>query len=73
MDAALSLPSSLGIVALMGVVINDSLVLITTMNRMIEEEGIPPKEAIKLAGSNRFRAVLLTPLTTFMRLVPLLL
>lgn len=73
MDAALSLPSFLGIVALMGVVINDSLVLITTMNRSVEEDGIPPKEAIKMAGSSRFRAVLLTSVTTFMGLVPLLL
>lgn len=73
MDAALSLPSFLGIVALMGVVINDSLVLITTMNRMIEEDGISPKEAIQLAGSSRFRPVLLTSLTTFIGLVPLLL
>lgn len=73
MDAALSMPSFLGIIALMGVVINDSLVLITTMNRMVEEDGVSPKEAIKIAGSSRFRPVLLTSLTTFMGLVPLLL
>ncbi|MBL1436888.1 MAG: efflux RND transporter permease subunit [Rhodobacteraceae bacterium] len=73
MGAALSLPSFLGIIALMGVVINDSLVLITTMNRMVEEDGISPEEAIVIAGSSRFRPVLLTSLTTFMGLVPLLL
>ncbi len=68
----MSLPSFLGIIALMGVVINDSLVLITTLNRLVEEDGISAKEAIKLAGMRRFRAVLLTSLTTFMGLVPLL-
>lgn len=73
MGAALSLPSFLGIVALMGVVINDSLVLITTMNRLVLEDNIPAKEAIRMAGASRFRAVLLTSLTTFMGLVPLLL
>ena len=64
--------SMCGIVALAGVVVNDSLVLVDYVNRHREEEGSVLIAAVK-AGAIRFRAILLTSLTTFAGLVPMLL
>ncbi len=68
----LSMFSVIGAVALAGVVVNDSLVLVDYLNRRVRD-GIPVTEAAATAGSARFRAVLLTSLTTFAGLTPLLL
>jgi multidrug efflux pump subunit AcrB len=67
----LSLLSMFGIVGLAGVVVNDSLVLIDATNR-IRREGYGPHEAITAAGRLRFRAIILTSLTTFAGLTPML-
>jgi len=69
----LSLLSLFGIVALSGVVVNDSLVLIDFANRRQRNEGLPPAEAVRQAGMARFRAILLTTLTTFGGLAPMIL
>jgi multidrug efflux pump subunit AcrB len=68
----LSLLSMFGIVGLAGVVVNDSLVLIDATNR-IRREGADAHEAITRAGALRFRAIILTSLTTFAGLSPMLL
>jgi multidrug efflux pump subunit AcrB len=67
----LSLMSLMGIVALSGVVVNDSLVLIDYANRQ-RREGATPLEAIHQAGGRRFRPILLTTLTTFGGLAPMI-
>ena len=67
----ISLLSFFGILALSGVVVNDSLVLVSQYN-LYRKEGLPCSEAVVKAGIARFRAVLLTSLTTFIGLVPLL-
>jgi multidrug efflux pump subunit AcrB len=72
MGIDLAIMSVIGIAALGGVVINDSLVLIDYTNRL-RKKGIPIREAIQQAGSRRFRPILLTTLTTFLGLTPLLL
>ncbi len=64
--------SMFGLVALTGVVVNDSLVMVDYVNRR-RREGEPLLEAVHTAGVNRFRAILLTSLTTFAGLTPLLL
>ncbi|MDX2478927.1 MAG: efflux RND transporter permease subunit, partial [Desulfuromusa sp.] len=71
MGMNLSFMSMLGILALCGVVINDSLVLVDYINRR-RREGMSLVAAVTLAGSARFRPILLTSLTTFFGLVPLL-
>jgi multidrug efflux pump subunit AcrB len=71
MGYALSLMSMMGIVALCGVVVNDSLVLIDYANRR-RREGASPSEAIHRAGGRRFRPILLTTLTTFGGLAPMI-
>jgi multidrug efflux pump subunit AcrB len=68
----LAIISVFGIVALTGVVVNDSLVLVDFINRA-HRTGMPVKEAIAAGGATRFRPILLTSLTTFAGLTPLLL
>jgi len=68
----LSLLSIMGMLALSGVVVNDSLVLVDWINRR-RREGMALAEAVRTAGVARFRPILLTSLTTFFGLIPLLL
>jgi multidrug efflux pump subunit AcrB len=63
--------SALGIVALSGVVVNASLVLVDFINRR-RREGMPLEEAVIAAGVVRFRPILLTSVTTFVGLIPLM-
>ncbi len=72
MGQSLAILSVFGIVALTGVVINDSLVLVDFVNRQ-REKGDSVREAIRYGASGRFRPILLTSLTTFAGLTPLLL
>ncbi|MEE4252685.1 MAG: efflux RND transporter permease subunit [Desulfuromusa sp.] len=68
----LSLLSMFGLVALSGVVVNDSLLLIDKANSF-RREGMSPREAIIAAGTRRFRPIVLTSLTTFFGLSPMIL
>ncbi|SHJ18675.1 Multidrug efflux pump subunit AcrB [Rubritalea squalenifaciens DSM 18772] len=68
----LSIMSLCGVVALSGVVVNDSLVLVEYVNRHRNDEG-SLLEAVNNAGARRFRPILLTSLTTFAGLMPMLL
>ena len=67
-----SVLSLMGIVALTGVVVNDSLVMVDFINRY-RRDGHSIEEAVMEAGPRRFRPIFLTSLTTFAGLVPLLL
>jgi len=64
--------SWLGIIALIGIMVNDGLVLIEKFNRYLKE-GNKFDEALVLAGKSRFRAIVLTTVTTVAGLLPLLL
>jgi len=68
----LSLLSMLGIVALSGVVVNDSLILIDLINRE-REAGIELGQTLRDCAIRRFRPIMLTTLTTFFGLAPMLL
>ena len=63
--------SVFGMLALSGVVVNDSLVLVDFVNRAVRE-GMCLEEALLCAGRRRFRPILLTSITTFVGLIPLL-
>jgi multidrug efflux pump subunit AcrB len=67
----ISLVSVMGVIALSGVVINDSLIMIDYANRRRAEDA-SAFEAISQAGIRRFRPILLTTLTTFGGLMPLI-
>jgi len=71
MGADLVFFSLLGIIALSGVVVNASLVLVVSINRL-REEGVGMVEAVSQAGMLRFRPIVLTSITTFIGLVPLM-
>ncbi|MEX0716810.1 MAG: efflux RND transporter permease subunit [Planctomycetaceae bacterium] len=72
MGLPLTLFSMLGLVALTGVVVNDSIVLIDFINHRVRD-GIPLEEALLDAGRRRFRPVLLTSVTTIAGLLPVML
>ncbi len=63
--------SIFGMMALSGVVVNDSLIMVHFMNTKVRE-GLSLNEAVRLAGVRRFRPILLTSLTTFFGLAPLM-
>jgi multidrug efflux pump subunit AcrB len=71
MGYSLSVLSMFGVVALSGVVVNDSLVLIDFANRK-ERTGMNRRDAIHQAGIHRFRPIILTTLTTFGGLSPMI-
>ncbi len=72
MGIPVSILSVFGILALSGVVVNDSLVLVCRIADL-RSEGSSLLDACRNAGADRFRAILLTSLTTFFGLAPLLL
>ena len=67
-----SMMSFFGIIALAGVVVNDSLILVDFVNRE-RSLGVPLIQAVMDAASKRFRAIILTSLTTFFGLIPIVL
>ena len=71
MGLGISMMSIFGIVALSGVVVNSSLVLVHYVNTR-RAAGDPLEEAVRVAGVARFRPIVLTSLTTFAGLAPLL-
>lgn len=71
MGMNLSIMSYMGMLALAGVVINDSLVLVDYVNKR-RTEGATLFDSVRNAGVARFRAILLTSLTTFFGLMPLI-
>jgi multidrug efflux pump subunit AcrB len=68
----ISLLSLSGMIAVAGVVVNDNLVLVDYINRK-REAGVELSKAIREAGAARFRPIILTSLTTFAGLTPLML
>ncbi|MEM7257797.1 MAG: efflux RND transporter permease subunit, partial [Pseudomonadota bacterium] len=71
MGMNLSIMSYMGMLALTGVVINDSLVLVDYVNKR-RADGHSLFTAVNISGAARFRAILLTSLTTFFGLMPLI-
>jgi len=72
MGLEVTLWSLIGMCAVSGIVVNDNLVLVDYINRLLKS-GITLKQAIVEASVSRFRPIILTTLTTFFGLVPLML
>jgi hydrophobe/amphiphile efflux-1 (HAE1) family protein len=66
----LSLPAFLGMVILLGVVVNNAIVLVDYVNQL-RRGGMPVREALVTAGERRLRPVLMTTITTVFGMVPL--
>ena len=71
MGVEFSIPSFFGMVPLVGIVVNDALVLLDFINRE-RRAGLPTREAVFAAGPLRFRPIILTSVTTFAGLAPLM-
>lgn len=71
MGLDISILSLFGMLALAGIVVNDSLVMVDYINGR-RLEGIPIRQAVSEAGSRRFRPIILTSITTFAGLIPLM-
>jgi multidrug efflux pump subunit AcrB len=71
MDMAISMFSLFGLVALAGVVVNDSLIMVDFINKA-REEGVPLRQAVVESGTKRFRAIILTSFTTAAVLMPIM-
>ncbi|MCH7228486.1 efflux RND transporter permease subunit [Haloferula sp. A504] len=69
----LSVPASLGFVALLGTAVMNGVVLISYLNQLREQEGMDIEEAARAGAERRFRPVMMTALLTVIGLVPLLL
>ncbi len=67
----LNLMSAIGIIVMCGIIINDSILKIDTINRL-RREGMSIDDAIHTAGNRRLKAIVLTSLTTILAVVPLL-
>ena len=72
MGLSMSILSMCGLVALTGIVVNDSLVLVTYINTL-RDSGKKLVDAVREAGATRFRAIILTSLTTAAGITPLML
>ncbi len=68
---AINILSMMGVIALIGIIVNDGLVLVSKFNLYLKE-GMPFKEAVYNAGVSRFRAIFLTSITTVAGLSPLI-
>ena len=73
MGMSMSMLSMCGVVALSGVVVNDSLVLVSFINKRRAAGDVPLRQAVIEAGVSRFRPILLTSLTTAAGVTPLML
>jgi len=67
----ISMPSMMGVLAAAGVVVNDNLVLIDRINQLVKE-GWRVYDAVVQGARDRFRPIVLTSLTTFFGLMPIL-
>jgi HAE1 family hydrophobic/amphiphilic exporter-1 len=66
----LNMMAYIGIIMLGGIAVNNAIILIDRINQL-RDDGLPKKEAILLAGSQRIRPILMTSLTTILALLPL--
>ena len=70
LDIPVSMTSFFGIIALSGVVVNDSLILVDFVNKE-RKMGAPLIQAVRDGARTRFRPIILTSMTTFLGLLPI--
>jgi multidrug efflux pump subunit AcrB len=68
---AISMTSLMGIIMLVGIVVNNGILLIDTANRLQDDEGMDATDALVQAGMLRLRPILMTTLTTVLSMIPL--
>jgi hydrophobic/amphiphilic exporter-1 (mainly G- bacteria), HAE1 family len=70
MGQPLNIMAIIGIIMLVGIAVNDSIILVDSINQF-RREGLPLKEAVMAAGQRRIRPIIMTTLTTILALLPL--
>ncbi|MEM6502581.1 MAG: efflux RND transporter permease subunit [Cyanobacteria bacterium P01_C01_bin.89] len=70
LDLSLSFPAVIGIIALIGIVVNDAIVMVDTMNERMRQ-GFDVRHAAAIGASSRLRPILTTSITTIVGLIPL--
>lgn len=71
-DLSFSFPGMIGVISLIGIAVNDSIVMIETMNEH-KSSGKSVKDAAKYGGGQRLRPIIVTSVTTIAGLIPLML
>lgn len=69
---SINLMSMIGLIVISGIVINDSILKIDTINRLRKDDGLGLMEAITEAGKRRLKAIVMTSLTTILSVCPFL-
>ncbi len=67
----LNIISLIGLIALLGIAVNDAIVKVATIRRLRQEEGLSVRDAVLEAGQLRFRPIIMTTLTTVLAMVPM--
>jgi HAE1 family hydrophobic/amphiphilic exporter-1 len=67
----LNIISLIGLIALLGIAVNDAIVKVATIRRLRHEEGLSVRGAVLEAGMLRFRPIIMTTLTTVLAMVPM--
>ena len=70
-DTTFNMQGFLGVIVLVGIVVNNAIVLIDYTNQLVREHGMPLREAVITAGKRRLRPILMTTSTTVLGLVPM--
>lgn len=73
MSEPISMTSLIGLIVLIGVGVNNAIVLVDYANLLVREQGMEPTEAMNIAGPSRFRPVLMSTLTTVIAMLPMML
>lgn len=68
-DYSFNIMSGIGIIASCGIIVNDSILKLDAINNLVAR-GIPPHEAVHIAGKQRIRPIVMTSLTTIIAMVP---
>ena len=70
-DTTFNMQAFLGVIVLVGIVVNNAIVLIDYTNLLIRDHGMPLREAVTTAGKRRLRPILMTTSTTVLGLLPM--
>ncbi|MBI1356136.1 MAG: MMPL family transporter [Acidobacteria bacterium] len=70
-DTTFNMQAFLGVIVLVGIVVNNAIVLIDYTNLLIRDHGMPLREAVMTAGKRRLRPILMTTSTTVLGLLPM--
>ena len=70
-DTTFNMQAFLGVIILVGIVVNNAIVLVDYANQLVRDHGLSPREATLTAGSRRLRPILMTTITTVLGLIPM--